>query len=146
MLHRVGLTASEKRYPAELSGGMKKRLGLARCLIRTPTLMLFDEPFSSLDVEAQREMYDLVQKLWAENHSTVFLITHNLHEAILLSDRVLVSSPKPLSIVEDVAIPLKRPRDDSIADLSEYHGIRRRIANALHYSTRTSSQTSDGKS
>jgi NitT/TauT family transport system ATP-binding protein len=135
MLDRVGLSASAKRYPAELSGGMKKRLGLARCLIRCPSLMLLDEPFSSLDFEAKCEMYDLVQKLRAENQSTVLMVTHDVHEAILLSDQILISSVKPLHIVDVVEVPFGRYRDDTIIDTSEYRDIRHHITNAFHRSS-----------
>lgn len=136
MLHRVGLADSKGRYPAELSGGMKKRLALARCLIRRPALMLLDEPFSSLDFEAKCGLYNLVQNLWAENQSTVILVTHDPHEAILLSDRILVSAPKPFRVIEDISVGFDHPRVDSIINTVEYSKIRQQLTKALkdHYS------------
>jgi NitT/TauT family transport system ATP-binding protein len=135
MLSLVGLDEHRNKYPGELSGGMRKRLALARCLVRRPALLLLDEPFSSLDVDAKYSMYELVQRLWRETGCAVIMVTHELQEAILLADRVLVSTAKPMSIRETVSIPFPRPRNDSIADTPEYMQIRRQLASALRHSS-----------
>src|SRR5574337_449229 len=88
ILQRVGLFDSKDRFPNELSGGMRKRLALARCLVTNPQLLLLDEPFSKLDVEMKADMYSLLQELQRELNQTIIFVTHDLHEAILLGSRI----------------------------------------------------------
>src|SRR5207245_8242704 len=115
-LDRVGLTGFETRYPHELSGGMRKRVALAQMLILDPQLLLMDEPFSALDVQPRQLMENEVLDLWHANRKSVLFITHDLEEAIALSDRVVVLSAGPSTrVIGEFAIDLPRPRD--VADI-----------------------------
>ena len=111
-LGRVGLSGFEQRYPHELSGGMRKRVALAQILILDPQLLLMDEPFSALDVQTRQLMENELLDLWSANRKSVLFITHDLEEAIALSDRVIVLSAGPAAHpIGDYAIDLPRPRD-----------------------------------
>jgi NitT/TauT family transport system ATP-binding protein len=111
-LGRVGLAGFETRYPHELSGGMRKRVALAQMLILDPQLLLMDEPFSALDVQTRQLMENELLELWSANRKSVLFITHDLEEAIALSDRVIVLSAGPATHpIGEFAIDLPRPRD-----------------------------------
>jgi NitT/TauT family transport system ATP-binding protein len=111
-LERVGLAGFEDRYPHQLSGGMRKRVSLAQMLILDPELLLMDEPFSALDVQTRSLMENELLELWSANRKSVLFITHDLEEAIALSDRVVVLSAGPASRpIGECAIDLPRPRD-----------------------------------
>jgi NitT/TauT family transport system ATP-binding protein len=113
-LKRVGLAAHGHRYPHELSGGMRKRVALAQTLILDPKILLMDEPFSALDVQTRSLMENELLNLWAQDRKSVVFVTHDLEEAISLSDRVLVMSAGPASrLIGEFAIDLPRPRDVS---------------------------------
>lgn len=90
LVEQVGLIGSEKKYPFELSGGMKQRVSIARAMVNEPELLLMDEPFSALDAITRRNMQGLLRSLWKENHQSIFMITHDIEEALKLSTRVLV--------------------------------------------------------
>jgi len=90
LIKQVGLTDSENKYPFELSGGMKQRVSIARAMVNEPKLLLMDEPFSALDAITRRNMQGLLRNLWKENHQTIFMITHDIEEALKLSTRVIV--------------------------------------------------------
>lgn len=110
-LRRVGLENFEKSYPHQLSGGMQQRVGLARALAMDPEILLMDEPFGSIDAQTRELMQEELLKLWAETRKTVVFITHDLDEAVLLSDRILVLSRGPSSTVHKVVdVNLPRPR------------------------------------
>ena len=111
-LGRVGLTGFERRYPHELSGGMRKRVALAQILILDPPLLLMDEPFSALDIQTRQLMENELLDLWSADRKSVLFITHDLEEAIALSDRVVMLSAGPGSHpIGEFAIDLPRPRD-----------------------------------
>jgi NitT/TauT family transport system ATP-binding protein len=111
-LRRVGLGGFGDRYPHQLSGGMRKRVSLAQTLVLDPDIILMDEPFSALDIQTRQLMENEVLALWAEKKKAVLFITHDLDEAIALSDRVVVLSAGPASHpIGEFAIDLKRPRD-----------------------------------
>jgi ABC-type nitrate/sulfonate/bicarbonate transport system ATPase subunit len=131
ILNEVGLGTEKSKFPAELSGGMRKRLGLARCLVRRPSLILLDEPFSSLDIDTRFDMYRLLQQLWTETGCAILLVTHDLHEAILLSDRILVLGSHANRRLETVIVPFQHPRDDSVEDETGYAEIRQRLTKLL---------------
>ncbi|HYH40663.1 MAG TPA: ABC transporter ATP-binding protein [Burkholderiales bacterium] len=111
-LGRVGLAAHGERYPHQLSGGMKKRVALAQTLIMDPQILLMDEPFSALDVQTRQLMENELLELWSADRKSVVFITHDLEEAISLSDRVVVLSAGPATHpIGEYAIDLPRPRD-----------------------------------
>jgi NitT/TauT family transport system ATP-binding protein len=111
-LARVGLAGFENRYPHQLSGGMRKRVSLAQMLILDPEILLMDEPFSALDIQTRQLMENELLELWASNRKSVLFITHDLEEAISLSDRVIVLSAGPATHpIGEFAIDLPRPRD-----------------------------------
>ncbi len=111
-LTRVGLTGFGDRYPHQLSGGMRKRTALAQMLILDPKILLMDEPFSALDIQTRQLMENELLELWSANRKSVIFITHDLEEAISLSDRVVVLSAGPATRpIGDFAIDLPRPRD-----------------------------------
>jgi NitT/TauT family transport system ATP-binding protein len=111
-LGRVGLTGFETRYPHELSGGMRKRVALAQMLILDPEIMLMDEPFAALDVQTRQLMENELLDLWSADRKSVLFITHDLEEAIALSDRVIVLSAGPATRpIGEFIIDLPRPRD-----------------------------------
>jgi NitT/TauT family transport system ATP-binding protein len=111
-LERVGLSAFGDRFPGMLSGGQRKRVGLAQVLIRDPKLLLMDEPFGPLDAQTRLIMGDLLLKLWSEDRKALMFVTHDLDEAIALADRIVIMSAGPKSrIIGNYTVPLARPRD-----------------------------------
>jgi NitT/TauT family transport system ATP-binding protein len=110
LLGLVGLSGFEARYPRELSGGMQQRVSLCRALIHEPDLLLMDEPFGALDALTREEMQVELLRVWRETAKTVLFVTHSIDEAVLLSDRVLVMTPRPGRMTRDLAVDLPRPR------------------------------------
>lgn len=116
LLQQLGLENAIKRYPNQLSGGMRQRVSLGRALIHDPSVLLMDEPFGALDAITRTQMRHDLEKLWLEKPKTVLFITHSVEEAIGLSDRVLVMSPGPGKLIEDIPIDLERPRPVEIGE------------------------------
>jgi NitT/TauT family transport system ATP-binding protein len=110
LVKMVGLGGFEPKYPYQLSGGMQQRANLARALAVDPRILLMDEPFAALDAQTRELMQAELLRIWNETKKTVLFITHQIDEAIYLSDRVLVMSARPGRIVEDITIDLPRPR------------------------------------
>ena len=110
LIELVGLKGFEKHYPWELSGGMQQRVAIARALAYEPQVLLMDEPFGALDALTRLELEDLLLRLWAELKTTILFITHDIEEAIYLSDRIWVLSRRPSHIVQEIAIDFARPR------------------------------------
>ena len=109
-IEKVGLEGFEESYPHELSGGMQQRVGLARALAIDPDILLMDEPFGALDAQTKDQMQTELLNLLADANKTVVFITHDIREAILIADRVLVMSTKPATILEELTIEIDRPR------------------------------------
>jgi NitT/TauT family transport system ATP-binding protein len=128
-LGRVGLGAFADRYPHMLSGGQRKRVGLAQVLIRDPKILLMDEPFGPLDAQTRQIMGNLLLDLWTADRKAVLFVTHDLEEAIALSDRVVIMSAGPAArIIGDWRVPLARPRDISEVKLDPaFHELHRNI-------------------
>ncbi len=132
-LGKVGLGAFGDRYPHMLSGGQRKRVGLAQVLIRDPKILLMDEPFGPLDAQTRQIMGNLLLELWSADRKAVMFVTHDLEEAIALSDRVVIMSAGPASrIIGDWRVTLPRPRDIAEIKLSpEFHALHRDIWHML---------------
>jgi NitT/TauT family transport system ATP-binding protein len=110
-LTEVGLSGVANRYPSELSGGMQQRVAIARALAAGPDVLLLDEPFSAVDALSRIHLQDLLLRIWQSRKLTVMFVTHDIDEAIYLSDRVIVLGPNGIGIVSDAAVDLPRPRD-----------------------------------
>jgi NitT/TauT family transport system ATP-binding protein len=147
-LRRVGLSAFVDRYPHMLSGGQRKRVALAQMLIRDPEILLMDEPFGPLDAQTRQMMGNLLLDLWAANRKAVLFVTHDLEEAISLSDRVLVMSAGPNSrIVGEFPVPLARPRDISEIRLEPaFHHIHKEIWASLRVEVQKAYAAGEGAS
>jgi len=128
-LTRVGLAGFAERYPHMLSGGQRKRIGLAQVLIRDPKILLMDEPFGPLDAQTRQIMGNLLLDLWSADRKAVLFVTHELEEAIALSDRVIIMSAGPAAhIVGEWTVPLPRPRDIADVRLEPlFHKLHREI-------------------
>ncbi len=121
LLATVGLEDYQSHYPWQLSGGMKQRASLCRALIHQPEILLLDEPFAALDAFTREEMWDMLQKLWQRTQCTSFLVTHDLREAIFLSDTVYVMGSKPSRIVHKIKVNLPKPRTLEMCFTEEFH-------------------------
>jgi NitT/TauT family transport system ATP-binding protein len=132
-LASVGLSAFANRYPHMLSGGQRKRVGLAQVLIRDPKILLMDEPFGPLDAQTRQIMGNLLLELWSAHRKAVLFVTHDLEEAIALADRVVIMSAGPSArIIGDWRVPLARPRDIFEARLDrDFHALHREIWSVL---------------
>jgi NitT/TauT family transport system ATP-binding protein len=126
-IKRVGLAEFENHYPHELSGGMQQRAGLARALAVNPMILLMDEPFGSVDAQTRQLLQEELLELWQREQKTVIFVTHSMDEAVYLSDRVVVMTPRPGQVAEILDVPLPRPRvaedvrrDPRFVDLTNY--------------------------
>ncbi|MCB0064283.1 MAG: ABC transporter ATP-binding protein [Caldilineaceae bacterium] len=126
-VERLGLMGFAQRYPHELSGGMRQRVGIARAWLSDADLLLMDEPFGALDAQTRLILQEELLRIWKEQRKSVLYVTHDIEEAILLGDRVLIMSKRPGQILEEVLIPLTRPRnlleqstDETQATITEY--------------------------
>ncbi|QIM48269.1 ABC transporter ATP-binding protein [Pusillimonas sp. DMV24BSW_D] len=116
----VGLSKFENAYPAELSGGMRQRVALARTLVYEPQMLLMDEPFGALDAQTRELMQEELTDIWQANQRTVLFVTHDIEEALYLSDRVIVFTARPGRIKADMRVNLPRPRSASIRKSPEF--------------------------
>jgi NitT/TauT family transport system ATP-binding protein len=127
LLRSVGLEGFEEKYPFELSGGMKQRTAICRALIHDPPLLLMDEPFGALDALTREQMRLDIERLWLERRKTVLFITHSIPEAILLSDRVVVMSPRPGRLDGVFPVDLPRPRHLGVQESPRFAGLVQQI-------------------
>jgi len=141
-IQKVGLAQFARSYPHELSVGMRQRVGIARAFLCNPQILLMDEPFGSLDFQTKRVLQEELLRLWKENRKMVLYVTHDIEEAVLLGDRVLVMSGRPGGIREDISIPLERPRHHAQASRPEVEEIKWHIWKMLEDEVRQSLQIS----
>ncbi|WP_030442632.1 ABC transporter ATP-binding protein [Actinoplanes subtropicus] len=133
-LRIVGLTGHDREYPWRLSGGMQQRVQIARALVVEPHVLLMDEPFGALDAITKGSLHDQLMQVQAATGQTIIFITHDVDEAVYLSDRVVVIHGSPGSIVHDVTTQLPRPRDQiATRDLPRFHQVRHELAEVLRY-------------
>ena len=126
-LQITGLAEFSNHYPAELSGGMKQRVALARVLAFDPKVLLMDEPFGALDAQTRESMQEELTRLWGQTGKTIVFVTHDIDEAVYLGDRVVVLTARPGRIREEIKIALPRPRDLSIKKSAQCHEYRNYI-------------------
>src|SRR4029079_14125826 len=125
LIKEVGLAGFEKHYPYQLSGGMQQRVQIARALISDPQVLLMDEPFGALDYQTRILMQELLRQLWLEHLPTVFFITHDVAEAIFVSDGVLVMSGRPARLNLAVEVHTPKPRTAEFISTSEFVELQR---------------------
>lgn len=119
----VGLEGSEEKYPHQLSGGMRQRVNLARALVISPNVVLLDEPFAALDAQTREFMQAELLSIWQRNRATVMLVTHQLDEAVFLSDRVVVLGSHPGRVLDIVNVPFDRPRSLELKHNPKFHEV-----------------------
>jgi len=127
------LSGFENRYPRELSGGMKQRVAIARTLIMNPRIVLMDEPFGSLDSQTRNALQEFLLKIWQKRADTIIFVTHNVDEAVFLSDEIVVFSKRPARIIKILKIDYPRPRDRTGQECNE---IRRKVLKVLSEETK----------
>jgi sulfonate transport system ATP-binding protein len=142
-LARVGLTDKADAWPRELSGGQAQRVAIARALVPQPEVLLLDEPFSALDAFTRRDLQDHLLDLWADTRPTLILVTHDVDEAVVLADRVLVMRPRPGRLFEEIKVNLTRPRD---RNSQLFERFKRHVMTALDRSLDLSLSDRDAKS
>jgi NitT/TauT family transport system ATP-binding protein len=125
-LELVGLKGFADRYPAQLSGGMQQRVEIARVLINSPRVVLMDEPFGALDAQTRERMQQLLLGIWGRLKPTVLFVTHDIDEALVLSDRVLVMTHRPGRIREEIVVNLPRPRPADVVVSPEFIALKKR--------------------
>ena len=132
LLEMVGLKGFENNYPWELSGGMQQRVALCRALIHKPSLLLLDEPFSALDAITREELWMLVQDIILRENCTTVLVTHDIREAVILCDRIIVIGGRPGRIRAEFEIPFKRPRNLELQYTNEFNEYVIKVRDALN--------------
>jgi sulfonate transport system ATP-binding protein len=141
-LDRVGLADKARVWPRELSGGQAQRVAIARALVPRPQVLLLDEPFSALDAFTRTDLQDHLLDLWADAQPTLIMVTHDVEEAIVLADRIVVMRPRPGRVYEEIACDLPRPRDRQSA---AFDFVKRRVLAALDRSLDRAVITDDGE-
>ncbi len=128
---KFGLAGFERAWPGQLSGGMRQRLALLRTFLIDRQVLLLDEPFGALDAITRRKMYEWLQEVWLADGRTVLFVTHDVEEAVYLSDRVIVLSPRPGRVVAAVDVEFSRPRHAGIVTQAQFIAAKSRLLAAL---------------
>lgn len=131
MLELVDLMEFGQKYPHELSGGMQQRVGIARALAIKPQILLMDEPFSALDEFTKEKLHEDLLRIWRKTNKTVLFVTHNIQEAVFLSDRVVVLSPHPGRVSAVIDVNLPRPRKLQVKSTTEFNNLVNQIRNSF---------------
>ncbi|HSX49422.1 MAG TPA: ABC transporter ATP-binding protein [Cellvibrio sp.] len=133
MLQQIGLHDVANRWPSQLSGGMQQRVEIARVLINKPRLLLMDEPFGALDAQTRLKMQQLLLDIWERIRTTVVFVTHDIDEALFLADRILVMSPRPGRIIENLPVNFARPRRTELVTTPEFMHLKRHCLELLSH-------------
>lgn len=133
MLQQVGLEDVATRWPSQLSGGMQQRVEIARVLINKPRLLLMDEPFGALDAQTRMKMQQLLLDIWGRIRTTLVFVTHDIDEALFLADRILVMSPRPGRIIENLPVNFARPRRTELVTTPEFMQLKRHCLELLNH-------------
>ncbi|HEX6158033.1 MAG TPA: ABC transporter ATP-binding protein [Burkholderiales bacterium] len=144
-LDLMDLAQFRNHYPAEISGGMKQRVALARVLAFNPKVLLMDEPFGALDAQTREIMQEEVTRIWERTHKTIVFVTHDIEEAVFLGDRVVVLSARPGRIREDIRIELPRPRTLEIKKSAQCHQYRNTIWDMIRQESRHKGGNNNGQ-
>lgn len=131
VLTSVGLTGFRNHYPYQLSGGMRQRVQIARVLVASPDVILMDEPFGSLDAQTRIIMHEVLLRVWSEYKPTIFFITHDVEEALILADHVYVMSRRPGRVKARIEVPFLRPRGYELIGNAEFAALRARVVTML---------------
>jgi NitT/TauT family transport system ATP-binding protein len=145
ILDRVRLSTFQHSYPGHLSGGMQQRVNLARVLVNRPTVMMLDEPFAALDAQTRLQVQEMLLELWNGLKMTIVFVTHDVDEAILLSDRVLVMSRRPGRIRADFEVPLARPRTADQLTSTEFNRLKKYCLELLREESRRDEECTPGR-
>src|SRR5437763_3854527 len=144
LLEQVGLEGFESHYPAELSGGMKQRVGIARVLVMEPQVLLMDEPFGSLDAQTRLVMQELLLSVWERHHQTVLFVTHDVEEPLLLAARVSVLTARPGRIKKRISVELPRPRALELTTSAAFNDLKREVLSLIREESRRAAVQSGG--
>jgi NitT/TauT family transport system ATP-binding protein len=131
VLSSVGLAGFESHYPYQLSGGMRQRVQIARVLVASPDVILMDEPFGSLDAQTRIVMHEVLLQVWAEYRPTIFFITHDVEEALILADRIYVMTRRPGRIRQRIDVPFERPRSYALIGDAHFAALRAEVVGML---------------
>jgi NitT/TauT family transport system ATP-binding protein len=134
-LNRVGLGDRLSAYPKQLSGGMQQRVAIARTLALRPPVVLMDEPFGALDAQTRSEMQSMLVQLWTEEKNLIVFITHDITEALLLADRIVVLSPRPARVLHDMRVPFERPRTSALVYSESFMELSQQLLQMLKSSS-----------
>lgn len=137
LIDMVGLSDFVRRFPPELSGGMQQRVAIARALVSNPPLLVMDEPFGALDALTREELRWELLRIWGDTGKTIVFVTHDIEEAVLLSDRVVVFSRRPSTVAAVVDINLPRPRTTATKSVSEFTKLAETIRNGIYSAGRS---------
>jgi len=143
-VNKVGLRGFENAYPKALSGGMKQRVAIARALANHPDVLLLDEPFGALDAQTRALMQELLTQIWEEFHKTILFVTHDVEEAIFLSDRVFVMTARPGRIKAEIDVPLERPRSYEIKSSETFLRLKQHALSLIREEAIKATQHKDG--
>ncbi|WP_010268203.1 ABC transporter ATP-binding protein [Paenibacillus senegalensis] len=132
LLKLLGLENFRNSYPRELSGGMRKRIDIGRAYAAEPDILLMDEPFGALDVVTRETMQDELLRIWSERKRTVIFVTHDLEEAMYLSDRIILLSPRPGRLKKVIELPFARPRTPALRESREFYELRNELRKLMN--------------
>ncbi|SEQ78854.1 ABC transporter ATP-binding protein [Piscibacillus halophilus] len=133
MIDRAGLKSYENSYPHELSGGMKQRVSFIRSVLSPQSLILLDEPFSALDEFTRTDMQKWLLDMWEQTKRSILFVTHNIEEAVFLSDRVIILSPRPASVLKEFQVPFERPRREELLLSDEFLQFKKEIYQEMRH-------------